>query len=122
MGTQKIILEAPEFGAGRQCDARPIDLQKISEIANNVAAEEANILKAFSTHLRQTMVTLPMMKRAEKVAVLKEIAEKSRDYGAKNLYECASKWAKKTSDAGLMANYMKSNIELVSFISSLSRV
>lgn len=122
MRTEQIILEAPEFGAGRECSDRPVDLQKIDEVAEQEAVSQSQILNQFSCELRQTMLILPTMKRAEQVAKLKEIGAQAGTYGARQLADAASKMARKPADAALMAKYVKSTVETVTFISSLSRI
>lgn len=122
MALKNIILEAPEFGNGRQSDERPVDLSHLAKQTAGDRTLERELLTAFAKQARETLALMATCSKTKRSKLAVEISASAETIGAFDMAQKALKVKAKPDDAIHLAAFSNSVVKASSFVASLNRI
>lgn len=122
MTLNRIILEAPEFGDGRECDDRPVDMTHLSKQTSGDRDLERTLLTLFAKNARESLAQMAICDEQTRATIAVEVLSAAEGIGAFDVAEKARCVKETPGDAISLAAFLNSIIKASTFIASLNRI
>ncbi len=91
MALNRIILEAPEFGSGRECDDRPIVMLHLSKQTSGDSNLESELLTLFAKQVRESLSEMAICTEKQRAKMAGEVHNAAESIGAFDIAEKAGR-------------------------------
>ena len=122
MALNRIILEAPEFGSGRECDDRPIDMLHLSKQTSGDSNLECELLTLFAKQVRESLSEMAICTEKQRAKMAGEVHNAAESIGAFDIAEKAGRVEADPADPISLAAFSNSVVKASTFIASLNRI
>ena len=122
MALNRIILEAPEFGSGRECDDRPIDMLHLSKQTSGDSSLECELLTLFAKQVRENLSEMAICTEKQRAKMAGEVHNAAESIGAFDIAEKAGRVEADPADPISLAAFSNSVVKASTFIASLNRI
>lgn len=122
MAINRIILEAPEFGSGRACDNRPIDMLHLSKQTSGDSSLENELLTLFAKQVRESLSEMTLCDEEKRAKTAGEVHHAAESIGAFDVAEKANRVMADPADPTSLAAFSNSVVKASTFIASLNRI
>lgn len=122
MALNRIILEAPEFGSGRECDDRPIDMLHLSKQTSGDSKLESELLTLFAKQVRESLSEMAICTEKQRAKMAGEVHNAAESIGAFDIAEKAGRVEADPADPISLAAFSNSVVKASTFIASLNRI
>ncbi|MEP2945942.1 MAG: Hpt domain-containing protein [Lentilitoribacter sp.] len=122
MALNRIILEAPEFGSGRECDDRPIDMLHLSKQTSGDSNLESELLTLFAKQVRESLSEMAICTEKQRAKMAGEVHNAAESIGAFDIAEKAGRVEADPADPISLAAFSNSVVKASTFIASLNRI
>lgn len=122
MALNRIILEAPEFGSGRECDDRPIDMLHLSKQTSGDSNLESELLTLFAKQVRESLSEMAICTEKQRAKMAGEVHNAAESIGAFDIAEKAGRIEADPADPISLAAFSNSVVKASTFIASLNRI
>lgn len=122
MALNRIILEAPEFGSGRECDDRPIDMLHLSKQTSGDSYLESELLTLFAKQVRESLSEMAICTEKQRAKMAGEVHNAAESIGAFDIAEKAGRVEADPADPISLAAFSNSVVKASTFIASLNRI
>mmetsp|Transcript_24810 Transcript_24810/g.32415 ORF Transcript_24810/g.32415 Transcript_24810/m.32415 type:complete len:123 (+) Transcript_24810:2-370(+) len=122
MALNRIILEAPEFGSGRECYDRPIDMLHLSKQTSGDSNLESELLTLFAKQVRESLSEMAICTEKQRAKMAGEVHNAAESIGAFDIAEKAGRIEADPADPISLAAFSNSVVKASTFIASLNRI
>lgn len=122
MALNRIILEAPEFGSGRECENRPIDMLHLSRQTSGDSDLENELLTLFAKQVRESLSEMASCDQNKRAKMAGDVLNAAESIGAFDVADKARCVKADPADPILLAAFSNSVIQASTFIASLNRI